>query len=156
MFRLGRFESHHSTGIDLRMILHSTFPLMRQEFIDDRRLFVGLGFGIGSQNEEETGFMRDFGNDSARLSRTLGALMQGQSLGMPSRQCRCLRGRLSRWTTLDALVLTALFSDPYLIAAVWFQCLVILIQVGRIMKPQRYAVVVSIVSRSYRHRAALL
>jgi hypothetical protein len=26
---------------------------MRQEFIDDGRLFVGLGFGIGSQNETE-------------------------------------------------------------------------------------------------------
>lgn len=52
-FPLGRAESRHSTGIDLRMILHYTVSLMRQEFIDDGRLFVGLGFGIGSQNEAE-------------------------------------------------------------------------------------------------------
>jgi hypothetical protein len=35
------------------MILHYTVSLMRQEFIDDGRLFVGLGFGIGSQGEAE-------------------------------------------------------------------------------------------------------
>ena len=52
-FPLGRVESRYSTGIDLRMILHYTVSLMRQEFIDDGRLFVGLGFGIGSQNETE-------------------------------------------------------------------------------------------------------
>ena len=36
------------------MILHYTVPLMRQKFIDHSRLVVGLGFGIGSRNEEET------------------------------------------------------------------------------------------------------
>jgi hypothetical protein len=46
-FPLSRVESRHSTGIDLRMILNYTVSLMRQEFIDDGRLFVGLGFCIG-------------------------------------------------------------------------------------------------------------
>ena len=52
-FPLGRVESRYSTGIALRMILHYTVSLMRQEFTDDDRLFVGLSFGIGSQNEAE-------------------------------------------------------------------------------------------------------
>jgi hypothetical protein len=52
-FLLGRVESRYSTGIDLRVILHYIVSLMRQEFVDDGRLFVGLGFAIGSQNEAE-------------------------------------------------------------------------------------------------------
>jgi hypothetical protein len=52
-FPLGRVESRYSTGIDLRMILYYTFSLIRQEFMDDGRLFVGLGFGIRSQNKAE-------------------------------------------------------------------------------------------------------
>jgi len=51
-FRLGCVESRHSTGIDLRMILNCTVLLMRQELIDQSCLVVGLGVGIGSQNEE--------------------------------------------------------------------------------------------------------
>jgi hypothetical protein len=35
------------------MILYYTFSLIRQEFMDDGRLFVGLGFGIRSQNKAE-------------------------------------------------------------------------------------------------------
>ena len=41
MFRVGRVESRHSTGIDLRLVLHYTVPLMPQEFIDHSRLVVG-------------------------------------------------------------------------------------------------------------------
>ena len=47
------------------MILHYPVPLTRQDSIDDSRLLVGLGFGIGSQNEN---LMRgDSVNDFARL-----------------------------------------------------------------------------------------
>lgn len=82
-FPLGRVESRYSTGIDLHMILHYTVSLMRQEFIDDGRLFVGLGFGIGSQNEAENVMHGDFVNDSARLPQKLGRLVRGKVLACP-------------------------------------------------------------------------
>ena len=47
MFRLRCVKSRRSIGLDLRMILSNTALLMRQDFIEDSSLFVGLSGGIG-------------------------------------------------------------------------------------------------------------